>query len=66
MVLSNATYENDYKGGKKPKKLRLDSKYGLCFRQCLYFFILEVLKRKSKKRYPQVEFCAGSRSHQCW
>jgi len=44
MALENATYENDYKGGEKPNKLRLDSKYGLCFRQCLYLFILEVMK----------------------
>jgi hypothetical protein len=60
MALDNETYETDYKGGETPKKLRLDTKYGLCFRQCLLFFILEGLKRVRKKRYPKLQFVLES------
>jgi hypothetical protein len=56
MSLDNATYENDYKRGEKPNKLRLDSQYGLCFRQCLLFFILEVEKRKFRGKFPKLHF----------
>lgn len=44
-VLDNADYEATYKKGNKPRRLRLESKYGLCFRNCLMFFILEIVKR---------------------
>jgi hypothetical protein len=40
VTLSNAEYEAEYKAGNKPARLRLDSKYGLCFRNCLLFFCL--------------------------
>jgi Protein of unknown function (DUF3800) len=39
-VLDNADYEKEYRSKEKPNKLALDSKYGLCFRQCLLYFIL--------------------------
>lgn len=40
VALDNAVYEAEYRLGDKPKRLRLDSKYGLCFRNCLLFFAL--------------------------
>jgi len=43
-----------------PRKLRLDSKYGLCFRNCLLFFALEGLKRMHRKRYPTLYFVLES------
>jgi len=43
-TLSNAEYEASYKGGDKPRRLRLESRYGLCFRNCLLFLILEITK----------------------
>ena len=39
-TLDNADYETEYRSGSGPRKLRLDSKYGLCFRQCLLFSLL--------------------------
>ncbi len=60
IALDNTTYENEYKAGEKPSKLRLDSKYGLCFRQCLLFFILEGEKRKYKNKYPKLHFILES------
>ncbi len=60
MTLDNASYEADYKAGEKPRKLRLDSKYGLCFRQCLFFFMLEGFKRARRKRYPKLHFVLES------
>src|SRR3990167_5522845 len=45
MRLDNETYENEYKVGERPNKLRLDSKYGLCFRECLYHFLREIIRR---------------------
>lgn len=60
MALDNELYERDYKGGQTPKKLRLDSKYGLCFRQCLLFFILEGLKRIHRDQYPKLHFVLES------
>jgi Protein of unknown function (DUF3800) len=52
ITLNNASYEADYKAGDVPRKARLDSKYGLCFRFCLVHFVLEVLKRKRRNRVP--------------
>lgn len=60
MTLQNEVYENDYKAGDKPRKLRLDSKYGLCFRQCLLLFILEAGKRKHRKRLPKLHIVLES------
>jgi len=41
MIFENAAYEEEYRNGDKPRRLILDSKYGLCFRQCLYYFMLQ-------------------------
>src|SRR5579864_5288459 len=38
-TLNNASYEADYKFGDVPKKARLDTRYGLCFRVCLVHFV---------------------------
>ena len=54
IALDNDTYERAYKGDDKPKKVRLDSRYGLCFRMCLYHFILEAMKRKHRKKWPHL------------
>lgn len=60
MTLDNATYEKDYKAGDAPRKLRLDSKYGLCFRQCLIFFVLEGVKREHRGKLPKLNFVLES------
>jgi len=60
VTVDNAKYESDYKAGEKPRKLRLDSAYGLCFRQCLFFFVLEGEKRQYKKRFPKLHFVLES------
>ena len=52
--LDNATFERYYKGDGKPNKARLDSKYGLCFRMCIYHFVLETMKRKYRKKIPDL------------
>jgi len=57
MTLNNSDYENHYRGGPKPNKARFDSKYGLCFRVCLYHFVREVLKRQYKKKVPLLHIC---------
>jgi hypothetical protein len=54
MALDNAEYERDYKLGERPAKVRLDSKYGLCFRNCLYHFAMEILKRRHKSNLPDL------------
>jgi hypothetical protein len=43
--LPNLEYQQDFRGGGKPKKLRLDSAYGLCFRHCLSHLILEAIRK---------------------
>ena len=60
MAVDNESYEKDYKAGEKPRKLRLDSRYGLCFRQCLFFFILEIIKRKHRKKYSKLHIVLES------
>jgi hypothetical protein len=52
LTLDNASYEADYKAGSLPRKARLDTKYGLCFRFCLIHFVREVLKRRRRNRVP--------------
>ena len=54
MVLDNDLYENEYLRGEKPRKLRLDSKYGLCFRECLYHLLVEAQKRRHKNKALQL------------
>jgi hypothetical protein len=60
VTLDNAAYEAEYLLGGKPRQLRLDSKYGLCFRNCLLFFVLEALKRTHRGRYPTLNFVLES------
>jgi hypothetical protein len=56
VTLDNADYEVEYKAGDRPRKLRLDSRYGLCFRNCMLFFALEGLKRVHRGRFPTLRF----------
>jgi hypothetical protein len=65
--LDNADYEANYKGGDKPRRLRIESKYGLCFKNCLIFFILESLKPKyfHGGRPPKLHFIL-ERGHKNW
>lgn len=60
MTLDNASYVADYRGGEKPKKLQLDSRYGLCFRQCLLLFVLEAEKRRLRGRWPKLHIVVES------
>jgi hypothetical protein len=52
MMIDPSEFEQDYRAGEKPKKLRLDSLYGLAFRQCLIFFAREMAKRQHRRKYP--------------
>jgi hypothetical protein len=52
--LPNDEYERDFRGGSKPKKLHLDSAYGLCFRYCLLLLIQEAVRRLgTHKKFDQ-------------
>lgn len=64
MALDNSDYERDYKLGEAPRKVRLDTKYGLCFRNCLYHFAITVLKRRYKNKLPSLHIVleAGHRN----
>jgi hypothetical protein len=44
-VLDNQDYELYYKAGVKSNKVQLDSKYGLCFRQCLMYVVAFVARK---------------------
>lgn len=65
MTLNNADYQASYKGGEAPRKLRIESKYGLCFRNCLIFFALEGLKRVHRGKPPRLHFVLES-GHANW
>lgn len=43
-TLSNEDYAANYRGGEAPRRMRIESKYGLCFKNCLMFFVLEALR----------------------
>lgn len=60
ITMSNDDYKLNYRAGEKPKKLQLDSPYGLCFRACLSHFLSEVIKRKHKKKYPKLHIVLES------
>jgi len=49
-VLDNRDYDSYYRIGKRSNKLQLNSKYGLCFRQCLFYIVIFITKKFS--RYP--------------
>lgn len=58
-TLPNADYEEFYRGGENLRKLRLDSKYGLCFRYCLTHFIMEAVRRlRTHKRFGETKLHA--------
>ena len=65
-TLDNAEYEASYKGGDKPRRLRLESKYGLCFRNCLLFFILETVKRTREESQPPTLHFVLESGHPNW
>jgi hypothetical protein len=60
MNLNNADFETHYWSGEKPRRARLDTKYGYCFRACLLFFIKEVLKREFRKKIPHLHIVLES------
>lgn len=55
VTLDNASYDADYRVGKFPRKARLDTKYGLCFRFCVVHLVGQVLKRKRRSRVPPLD-----------
>jgi hypothetical protein len=65
VTIDNAEYEANYRTGEKPKRLRLESRYGLCFRNSLIFFILEGLKRVYRGEPPKMHFVLES-GHRNW
>jgi Protein of unknown function (DUF3800) len=64
VTLGNDAYDRYYKGDGAPRKVRLDSKYGLCFRTCLLHFIVETMKRQYRKKMPDLHIVieAGHRN----
>ena len=48
--LSNEEYKRDCFGDTRPRKLRLDTKYGLCFRLCMTYLLEATLRRKPSHR----------------
>jgi hypothetical protein len=64
ITLHNSSYDQFYKGEQKPNKVRLDSRYGLCFRMCVYHFVLESAKRQYRKKFPELHIVleAGHRN----
>jgi hypothetical protein len=53
-VLDNAAYDAEYKLGDKPRKMRLDTKYGLCVKNCILHFVSEAARRKHRQRLPKL------------
>ncbi len=43
--LNNADYDQQYRGTETPRRVRLDTKYGLCFRVCLIHLVSEAVRR---------------------
>jgi Protein of unknown function (DUF3800) len=64
VTLDNADYKMSYIGGDKPRRLRLESKYGLCFRNCLIFFLLEAVKF-AKEPPAKLHFALESGHRNC-
>ena len=54
-ALPNAAYDAHYRNGDRPKKLRLDTKYGLCFRYLLYQFVGEAVRRTAEKHISKAQ-----------
>jgi hypothetical protein len=60
MILDNQTYETEYRQGFKPNKVRLDSKYGLCFRNCVTHCLEQAYKRRLRKKLPHLHIVLES------
>lgn len=59
--LDNTDYKANYISGEKPRKLRLESKYGLCFRNCLMYFVLAGMKYAGNEgSQPKMHFILES------
>lgn len=64
-TLDNAEYEALLKGGEKPRRLRIPSRYGLCFRNCLLHFILHTVNSDDLFSAPKLHFVLES-GHRNW
>jgi hypothetical protein len=53
--LNNALYRDVYRKPSVPVRGHFDSRYGLCFRQCLGHLISETVKRKYRKKIPRLD-----------
>jgi hypothetical protein len=49
-AISNSAFEQEYRGGDAPRKLRLDTKYGLCFRNSLVHLTANAARRLGSHR----------------
>ena len=64
ITLNNDQYQREYRAGPKPRKMILDSKYGLCFRFCLRNLIEEAWKRRpASKTRPHKVHIVLERGH---
>ena len=50
-TLPNDRYRTEYRNTPRPRKVTLDSAYGLCFRMCLVHFLEEMDKREPIRKY---------------
>ncbi len=50
-TLPNDRYRTEYRDTPRPKKVVLDTAYGLCFRMCLVHFLEEMEKRSPVRKY---------------
>ena len=65
VTLDNSDYKANYISGEKPRRLRLERRYGLWFRNCLMYFILEGMKWIHEGRPPKMHFVLES-GHRNW
>jgi hypothetical protein len=61
ITLPRALYEREYRSPPVPKRMRLDSQYGICFRFCLYM-LLQRLNRDQKPFKLHVVIEAGHKN----
>jgi hypothetical protein len=50
VTLDNSSFKEHY----KLEPTRLDSAYGLCFRTCLYYLMMQAIRRKHNGKLPQL------------
>jgi len=65
-TLDNAEYKTLYRGGEKPRRLRIESRYGLCFRNCLLHFILHTVNRRTEITSPPKLHVVLESGHPNW